>query len=99
ARARAVLAYEFGDGTADARAALDRLSGRPSLDLDIASAYLALAQSDLKTARDTAEHAQQIAPEDAAALYVSGQAALLAGDLKGAIADLGRAVEREPRPL
>ncbi|HMG21349.1 MAG TPA: tetratricopeptide repeat protein, partial [Kofleriaceae bacterium] len=98
ARARGVLAFEFGDGVADARALLGRLAGQSGLDLDLATAYVALAQRDAKAARDAAERAAQEAPNDAAALYVSGQAKLLAGELKPAIADLRSAVEREPRP-
>lgn len=99
ARARALLAYEFGDGAAEAKAAVERLAGQASLDLDLATAYLALARSDVKTARDAAERAAQGAPEDPAALYVSGQAALLSGDGKSAVSDLKRAFDREPRPL
>jgi tetratricopeptide (TPR) repeat protein len=99
ARVRAVLAYEFGDGISDARAAIDGLAGHPSLDLELATAYLALAQSDVKAARDAADRAKQDAPNDAAALYVSGQAALLAGDVKGAVAELRSAFDHEPRPL
>lgn len=99
ARARAVLAYEFGDGLADARAAIDGLAGQANQDLDLATAYLALAQNDAKLARDVAERARQAAPNDAAALYVSGQAALLAGDARGAVEELRHAVDREARPL
>ncbi|HEX3761123.1 MAG TPA: tetratricopeptide repeat protein [Kofleriaceae bacterium] len=98
ARARGVLAFEFGDGLADARAAVDGL-GRPAGgEVELAVAYIALAQGDPKAAHDAAERAVQAAPGDAAALYVSGQAALLAGDVKAAITALRGAVEREPRP-
>lgn len=99
ARVRGLVAYEFGDGTADAKAAVDRLAGRSGVDADLAIAYVALAQSDAATAREAADRAQQAAPEDPAALYVSGQTAMLAGDLKSAVADLRRAFEREARPL
>ena len=99
ARARAVLAYEFGDSIPDAKLAIDGLAGQATLDLDLATANLALAQNDAKAAREAAERAKQAAPSDAAALYVAGQAALLGGDIKGAIAELRAAVEREPRPL
>jgi tetratricopeptide (TPR) repeat protein len=99
ARARGVLAYEFGDGVADARAAIDGLAGQAGLDLDLATAYVALAQNDVKLARELAERAKQEASNDAAALYVSGQASLLAGDVKTAIEELRHAVEREARPL
>jgi tetratricopeptide (TPR) repeat protein len=98
ARARGVLAFELGDGLADARAAVDGLGGQGGLDLDLATAYVALAQRDARVAHDAAERALREAPGDAAALYVSGQAALLAGDLKAGIAALRTAVEREPRP-
>jgi hypothetical protein len=99
ARARAVLAYEFGDSTADAKASIDGLGAQASLDRDLAQAYLALAQNDIKAARDAAERAKRTAATDAAALYVSGQVALLAGDAKAAVADLRSATEREARPL
>jgi predicted Zn-dependent protease len=99
ARARALLAYEFGDGAADAKAAVERLAGQSSLDVDLAIAHLALARGDVKAAREAAERAQQSAPDDAAALYASGQAALLSGDARGAVAELRRAYEREARPL
>jgi tetratricopeptide (TPR) repeat protein len=98
ARARGVLAFEFGDGLADARAAVDGLAGQPGLELPLAAAYVALAQRDPKAAHDAAERAARDAPNDAAALYVSGQAALLAGDVKAAIAALRGAVEHDPRP-
>lgn len=99
ARARAVLAYEFGDGLTEATSAVQKLAGRGGLDLAIASAYLALADSDTKAAKTAADKAVELAPEDPTALYVSGQAALLAGDHKKAISELKAAQEREPRPL
>ena len=99
ARARAVLAYEFGESAADAKATIDGLGTQLSLDRDLAQAYLALAQNDVKAARDAADRAKRQAATDAAALYVSGQAALLAGDPKAAVVDLRSATEREPRPL
>ncbi|HEY0480459.1 MAG TPA: tetratricopeptide repeat protein, partial [Kofleriaceae bacterium] len=98
ARARGVLAFELGDGMADARAAVDGLAGDGGLDRDLATAYVALAQRDPRLAHDAAERALQDAPDDAAALYVSGQAALLAGDLKAAITALRAAADHEPRP-
>jgi len=97
AHARGVLAFEFGDAVADARAALNGLAGAGQ-ELDLAAAYVALALRDGKVAHDAAERAVQAAPNDAAALYVSGQAALLAGDVKLAIDTLRRAIERDPRP-
>jgi tetratricopeptide (TPR) repeat protein len=98
ARARGVLAFEFGDGVADARRIVDGLAGQSGADLPLAAAYVALAQRDGKAAHDAAGRALQEVPGDAAALYVSGQAAELAGDLKAALAALRGAVDRESRP-
>ena len=99
ARARAVLAYEFGDGLADAKTAVDKLGAQGGLDTAIAAAYVALAQNDPKAAKQAVDHASQLGANDAAVLYVTGQASLLAGDYKGAITSLRTAHEREPRPL
>lgn len=99
ARARGVLAYEFGDGLAEAKAALDKLGTEGGLDTAIGLSYLALAQSDPEAAKAAVERASAIAPDDAAVLYVAGQAALLAGDYKVAVANLRTSHERDPRPL
>lgn len=99
ARARAVLAFEFGDGLPEAKAAIERLAGQTTLDVTLARAYVALAQSDVAVAKEAAQKALELAPGDPAALYVSGQALALAGDFKGAQADLKSAQEKEPRPL
>ncbi len=99
ARARAVLAFEFGDGLAEAKATIDKLAGQANLDLTLARAYLALAQTDVAAAKTAADKAIELAPGDAASLYVSGQAGLLAGDYKAAATSLKAAQEREPRPL
>ncbi len=99
ARARAVLAFEFGDGLTEAKAAVDKLSGQTTLDVAIARAYVALAQTDAAAAKTAADKALELAPNDPAALYVAGEAQLLAGDFKGAIASLKSAQEKEPRPL
>ncbi|TMQ17524.1 MAG: tetratricopeptide repeat protein [Deltaproteobacteria bacterium] len=98
ARAQGVLALEFGDGLAIARAEVETFAGKSGLDIDLATAYVALALRDARAAHDAAERAVKQAPSDAAALYVSGQAALLAGDLKAALTALRGAVERDPRP-
>ncbi len=99
ARARAVLAYEFGDGIAEAKALLDKLGNAGGLDTAIAQTYLALAQNDPKAAKAAADRAAGLAANDAAVLYVSGQAALLNGDYRTALANLKASHEREPRPL
>jgi tetratricopeptide (TPR) repeat protein len=99
ARARAVIAYEFGDGTADAKTAVDQLAGKGGFDGTLAQAYLALAQSDAKTAKAAALAALNGHGQDPAALYVSGQATLLGGDTKTATPDLKAAFDKDPRPL
>ena len=99
ARTLAVLAYEFGDSVSDAKTAVEGLAGYPSLDGEIAAAYLALAQNDAKAAGEAAERAVQVAPDDPAAFYVSGQAALLVGDARTAVTALRRALDLESRPL
>lgn len=99
ARARALVAYEFGDGFMDAKAAVDALGEQGGLDGQIAAAYVALASGNAKAARAAADAAAQTSAEDAAVLYVTGQAQLLAGDTKTAIATLKKAVEKEVRPL
>ena len=93
ARARAVLAYEFGDGLSEAKAAVDALGGAGRARHRDRRAYVALAQNDAKAAKAAADRAIELAPNDAAALYVAGQAALLAGDYKAAIASLRGAHE------
>ncbi|MGE0551432.1 MAG: tetratricopeptide repeat protein [Kofleriaceae bacterium] len=98
ARSRGVLAFEFGDGLAEAKGAIDRLAGQGGLDAALAASYVALAQHDVKAATDAAARAAKLDPNGAAVAYVTGQAALLAGNDADAIAALRRAYEREPRP-
>ena len=99
ARARAVLGYQFVEGVPEAKATLDSLGATGTLDGAIAAAYVALAQGDAKAARSAADAAIKLAPGDAAALYATGQAQLLAGDLKNALLSLKSAVDAEPRAL
>nr|MDQ3301671.1 tetratricopeptide repeat protein [Myxococcota bacterium] len=96
ARARAFVAFEFGDGFTEANAAVDGLNGQGGLDGKLAIAYLALAESDAKTARTAVEDSD---PEDAAVLHVIGHAQLLVGETKLAVDSLERAVEKEVRPV
>jgi predicted Zn-dependent protease len=100
ARARALIAYEFHDGVPDAKAQVDGLGGQGGLDANLAAAFLALAQNDGKAAKLAADAALQAAtPQDPAALYVTGQAALLNGDLKLATLSLKDAYGKEARPM
>lgn len=99
ARARAVIAYEFGDGMADAKTAVDQLGGQGGFDGALAQAYVGLAFSDAKAAKAAAEAALNGHGGDAAALYVSGLASLLGGDSKTATPDLKAAFDKDPRPL
>jgi predicted Zn-dependent protease len=99
ARTRAILAYEFGDGLAEAQAAVDELAGQGGLEGEVAAAFVALARNDAKAARAAADRALGLASDDAAALYASSQAALLAGELAPA-ADAGKkALEKEARAM
>ena len=100
ARARALVAYEFGDGYADAKVATDALGeDGGGLDGHLARAYLALAQNNAKAARTAASAASDIDAEDAAVLHVTGEAQLLAGDIRTAITTLKKAADKEARPL
>lgn len=99
ARTRALVAYEFGDGIVDAKTEVDALAGEGGLDGAIANGYLALAQSDAKAAKAAADAAFALEPDDPAAHYIAGQAALLAGDPKAAITHFKAANDKEARPL
>ncbi|MEO8701536.1 MAG: tetratricopeptide repeat protein [Kofleriaceae bacterium] len=98
-RARALVAFEFGDGLAEAKGSLEALGDQTGFDLDIAAAYVALAQNDASAARTAADHALITLPDDPAALYVAGQASLLAGDVGAATKELKSAFDKEQRPL
>jgi tetratricopeptide (TPR) repeat protein len=99
ARARATIAFEFGDGLAEAKQAVDALKGEGGLDGQLAAAYLALAQDDPKAAKTASDAALAAAPNDASALYVAGRAQLAAGDASGSVAHLKAAAEKDPRAL
>jgi tetratricopeptide (TPR) repeat protein len=99
ARSRALIAYEFGDGLPEAKTAIDGLAGEGGLDGELAAAYLALANNDAKAALEAAGRATKLAADDPAALYVTGQAELLAGDALAATKHLQAAVDKEGRPL
>ena len=99
ARARALVAFEFGDGLDEAKAAVEELGEQRGLDAAVARAYLALAQSDAKAARQASDDATQIVTDDPSALYITGRAQLLAGDFQNAFRSLKSAFDREKRPL
>ncbi|HSK00615.1 MAG TPA: hypothetical protein VK932_05215, partial [Kofleriaceae bacterium] len=99
AHTRAVLAYEFGDGLAEAQAAVDELAGQGGLHGELAAAFLALARYDAAAARAAADRALALDGADPAALHASSQAALLAGDLKLAIDTGKRALEKQARAM
>lgn len=91
ARTRALVAFEFGDGLAEATAAVAELDGQGGLDGELAAAFLALAKDEVKAAQAAADRALAIDGDDPAALYARSQAALYAGDLAAAIAHGKRA--------
>ena len=99
ARARTIIAFEFGDGLAEAKAAVDQLAGKGGYDAQIAVAYLALAQNEAAGAKHAADAVLGGHKDDPAALYVEGQAQLLNGDSKGAQQQLKTAFDKDPRPL
>ncbi len=99
ARTLGVLAYEFGDGLAEARAAVEPLRSSDAVDAAVALAYVALADHDPKAARAAAARALELAPDEAGAHYVAGHAALIDGDVKAAITSLKSSVARDARPL
>ena len=100
ARARAIIAFEFGDGLAEAKAAVDQLAGQGGLDAQIAAAYLALAQNDAKAAkhrrRRRARHGTRTTP---AALYVAGQARCSTATPRPRSQQIKAAFDKDPRPL
>ncbi len=99
ARARALLAFEFGEGVPEAKIAADSLGDRGGLDGAIASAYVALALGDDKQGKLDVDRARQLAPDDAATAYVAGELALLDGDVKAAIKNLTDAAGKDDRAL
>ncbi|MEO8842541.1 MAG: tetratricopeptide repeat protein [Kofleriaceae bacterium] len=99
ARARALIAFEFDVGLDDATVTVNALTDKSSVDANLAAAYLALAQSDLKAARAAADAALSEVPNDPAANYVASQVALLADDLPEAIKRGKAAVDKDARAL
>ncbi|MFT3691636.1 MAG: tetratricopeptide repeat protein [Kofleriaceae bacterium] len=99
ARARALIAYEFDDGVHDARVTVDALKEQNSVDAHVAKAYLALAEGDVKAAREASQAAVQDAADDPSANYVASQVALAQFDFAEAIKYGKVAVDKDARPL
>jgi tetratricopeptide (TPR) repeat protein len=100
ARARALLAFEFGDSADDVAPLVASIGpAEHGLDAELARAYLGLAQDDPRAARAGADAALERAPNSSDAQYVAGQAALISGDTKAAITSLEAAAAADPRPL
>jgi tetratricopeptide (TPR) repeat protein len=95
ARTRALIAYEFGDGLAEAKAAVDDVTGKGGFDAQLATAYYALAQHDVKAAKAAVDASSS----DPASLFASAQVALMQGDPKAAVTALKTAADKDPRPL
>jgi tetratricopeptide (TPR) repeat protein len=99
ARARAVLAADFGDDVAGARQAVEALGPTGGGDDGaIGRAYLALAAGDAAAAQTAAQAALKSAPDDAAAHAAVGRAAILARKWSDALRELKLAVQIDPRP-
>jgi tetratricopeptide (TPR) repeat protein len=99
ARAKALIAYELVDNTADAKATVDALGANAGHDGEIAGAYIALALEDAKAAKLAADAAYQDDASDPAASYLVGQASLQLGDVKAAVKAGKEAVDKDPRPF
>jgi tetratricopeptide (TPR) repeat protein len=95
ARTRALIAYEFGDGLAEAKAAVDDVTGKGGFDAQLATAYYALAQHDAKAAKAAVDTSSA----DPAVLFATAQVALMQGDPKAAVTALKTAADKDPRPL
>src|SRR5262249_56625439 len=87
------------EGGPGATAGVRALAGRGGAAGSSAAAYVALAQSDAHAAKLASDAALAASAQDPAALYVSGQSALLAGDLKNATTYMKSAIEHDARPL
>jgi predicted Zn-dependent protease len=99
ARTRAQIAYEFGDGVPEAKAAVEQLSGQGGLDGRIAVAFEALGRGDSKAAKTATDAAVAGSDADPTAQYVAGEAALLGGNAKVAVAAMKLAADKDNRPL
>jgi tetratricopeptide (TPR) repeat protein len=99
ARTRAQIAYEFSDGVPEAKTAVEQLSGQGGLDGRIAVAFEALSRGDTKAAKTASDAAVAGSDADATAQYVAGEAALLGGNAKVAVAAMKMAADKDPRPL
>jgi tetratricopeptide (TPR) repeat protein len=99
ARTRALVAYEFGDGVPEAKTAVEQLSGQGGLDGRIAAAFEALLRGDMKSAKTATDAAVAGSDAEPTAQYVAGEAALLAGNAKVAVAAMKLAADKDARPL
>jgi tetratricopeptide (TPR) repeat protein len=99
AHARALVAFELGEGLPEAKAALEALAGQGGLDGSLAVAYLALAEGDAKAAVAAGDTAVAGSDSHPSAQYVAAHAALLAGNTKVAVAAMKLAADQDPRPF
>lgn len=98
ARARALIAFEFGDGQPEAERLVESLGGAGGLDGKIAASYVALMRGDSSAAKQAATAAMAQSSADPAAMYVASQAALINGDFANATTFGKNALGKEPRP-
>jgi tetratricopeptide (TPR) repeat protein len=98
ARAKAVLAADFGDDVPGAKQAVDALAGGGGPDGALARAYLAIAVGDAAAAQTAAAAALEKAPDDPAAHAVVGRAAILGHRWADAVKSLKIAVDKDARP-
>jgi tetratricopeptide (TPR) repeat protein len=98
ARARAVLAADFGDDPVAAREAVDALGAIAMVDAEVARAHLALFDGDAARLEAATRALEELAPDSAEADYLAGRAALLAERWEDAIAAFDAARNAEARP-
>ncbi|HUS31154.1 MAG TPA: tetratricopeptide repeat protein [Kofleriaceae bacterium] len=99
ARARALVAYVFGDGVPEATQAAVDAAPTGNVDSGLASAYLALATNDVAAAKLAAQTTPKLSSTDPAVLYATGELAMFLGDPKAAVTSLKAAADKEARPL
>ena len=98
ARARAVLAADFGDDPEGARAAVEALGDGSGVDAEIARAHLALLDGDAARLDAAVTALEALAPDAAETEYLAGRAALLAERWADAAAAFDRARAAGARP-
>jgi len=99
AAAEALLAGEFGDDTARAKALLAELENRKGASALEATAYLALADGDVSVALDSSKQLVAAKPSAWAGHYLQARSLVLSGDGEAAMVSINQAIELSPTVL